>query len=302
MRTSNREFHVSHVSLTSGVSRTRPPQAGERGVSMTRKFLPLLLSTSAAALILGGLGASATRAADIAFGAFQTFSDDSVILNPGATGYAVNDGSGATTLTTTNNITFVPESSSNVVVTPAVSGDTVKSSTSFGSKVNGSAALGDSNFYSVLELGHYIGTPADALDVTFNGLTAGTNYEVQLFFMDTRQNSTYYEEVMNTDNTGASVGQYGFNTTAATGSPYPSGIPVGAYVTGTFTADASTQSLLIYGSKTSIAPGGTITSPDDAQLNASVLAVAATTPEPATLAMLGIAGASLLLLRRRKSA
>ena len=122
-----------------------------------------------------------------------------------------------------------------------------------------------------------------------NGLEAGAEYSVQLFYIDDRNanNATRIQNVADTNGNSASLTN-------------------GSFSTGTFTADASgIQSFELSGDGGGSHFNLLVVTSDDAALStpptSSIGALAASSvPEPTSTALLGLGG--LLLLGRRKRA
>jgi hypothetical protein len=131
------------------------------------------------------------------------------------------------------------------------------------------AALNDNLSWSVLS----------PLQLTLNGLTVGHTYLFQSWVCDPRANVAGRSETLTSG--GATSGVLWTNASAANGG-------VGQYIIGTFTADATSQTIL-YSANT----GGV------AQLNAFQLRTTAT-PEPSAFAMLATMLLGLLAYAWRK--
>ena len=119
-------------------------------------------------------------------------------------------------------------------------------------------------FEQVLDrnLGMEEGNPYSST-ITLSGLTNGTQYQIQFF----------------ADSTGS-------NTQTISGSGSMNSL-TGKYVTGTFTADATSQVLTVaYTGSTNFAVANALT--------------VGVVPEPATLALLGLGGLGVLLRRKRR--
>lgn len=149
-----------------------------------------------------------------------------------------------------------------------------------GTWVTGTYSVGvNPDYANLFERDRYTGGPDTAL--TFSNLSVGQDYEVQIFVADMRGISALWDRVVQMDGTV-------FNTDGwiATG-----GDDSGAIMTGTFTADATTQDFVmnIY-DLSSAAPvsGWTLSA---YQIRA--------VPEPATIGLFGISSVLLLALRRR---
>jgi hypothetical protein len=360
MRTSNREFHVSHVSLTSGVSRTRPPQAGERGVSMLFKNSGWMLG-AAVSVAIGLASSGAASAANVTF-SYNLFSagtpnsgmagDSSLIPFNQTDGLAVYfPGSGSSpNITVANGDTFIP-----VTVTgSSLSASNATSGLSFAASsyangagtnaagtqgnlshhyggyfsANGSTAVtlttGDPLFDSVFTAGgNYDGNTGDAAAITLGGLTVGQTYQFEVYVIDSRTSQQNHNGIgggrsmllYNGNESDIASGAYSTTADFPTSTQYQyaygwgtSGLNgngsgtagttnyIGMAITGVFTADATTQTFNEQQFNTDSSPLAI----QGSQFNAFLLTPEV--PEPAPIAMLGIAGASLLLLRRRISA
>lgn len=120
--------------------------------------------------------------------------------------------------------------------------------------------------------------------INLTGLTINQEYRIQVWTQDARPTSaTDGRETLLGDGTGTST--WGVALESKQVATDPGQILLGEYAIGTFTADATTQSIQV---SNTVAGGETI--------NAySVYAI----PEPATMGLVGIAGGFLLFVRRR---
>ena len=165
----------------------------------------------------------------------------------------------------------------------------------------GSGSITDPSLNDILEGGIF-----DEATLTFSGLTAGLDYELQIFTNDARGGNG----AGGRDNlwqVGFSDGVDPIDLTA------PAGVSIlnnrdpdtltgetsGNFIIGTFTADGTTQSFDFAGTRnafTSIAGG-------QSQINALQLrdVTATAVPEPGSLAVLGL-GSLVMFRRRRRSA
>jgi len=212
----------------------------------------------AIALILGALIAGQAGASTITWGPATDTTGPSDIANTGTLFKAFNSGGAAV------NVNGVAFDKTNAV------GDDINFS--FFSGAAGGGSLGNAALLALLDTATYtqLQTPSP---VTLTGLTPGSPYELQLFFMDQRSFSV--DRTVTYSSGGNSVTLEADPNNASTA-------PFGQYVIGTFTADATTQ-------------GFVITGPIVQQVNAWQLRVV---PEPSSLALLGL-GVGLLVLQRR---
>lgn len=266
---------------------------------------------------LAGLAAvcsfvTAVQAATITWGSATNISGDTDVSNLGTTYYAANLGFsggsaapngtwGPSTQTTINGVTFAGiylntmSTSSSVVstvvtFTPSSAIDTnagisVKgtTSTTFGSTINGGTTLATAfsslttNYQSLLGQAVY-GATTLSPTLTFSGLTQGKTYQFQWWASDTRSNQA----------NGFSVTATAGNSVTLDVNTSSSGNALGQYALGTFTADASTQSIVF-------SQAGAM------QINGFQLRDISSIPEPSTYAALAGAGVlGLAVLRRRQ--
>jgi hypothetical protein len=237
--------------------------------------LIICLAASAAAI---GLAGSAI-AAPITWGTPTGISADTDVVTTGTLVNAINGGDG-TVSPTVNGVTFTglagtaevhgSVSSGNITIStssdwPPIRGDVA----TFGSASGGFANLSPS-YQSLLKSGLWQdATPYDT--ITLSNLTVGTQYIFQFWANDSRPSG---RNVTLTDpNSNAVILHEDQGTTSN----------AGQFVTGTFTADATSEAITLTGSSSSILANAM-------QLRA--------VPEPASLSLLGVAG--LMLLNRRK--
>jgi len=199
-------------------------------------------------------------------------------------------GNSSVTATTINGVTFSPF---DVSLASSITVGNVTLSTSGGDGIVGTAGLntfgsGSAPFADLpLAYQSLLGTAAYTncnsctapLDVELSGLTIGGTYEVEVWVNDSRSDpGSYRNETLS----GAPPPTLDFNTTGDGG--------VGQYVIGTFTAGATTESFAILGTD-SYDPNSA------SQINGlEVLA----TPEPSTLALLGLGALALAFAFRGK--
>jgi hypothetical protein len=191
-----------------------------------------------------------------------TFTTDAIVPKSNID-YAVGFGNGSS-VTTASGVTFGPDNSTNAVFNHTQTYD--------GYLSVGGGTTGDAGFNTALTNGDWGGDGT----LTLQNLTPGTTYEALLLVDDTRS----------TGRTG-SVSD-GMNSSSTIQFAFSAGTPVvGAYWEGLFTANATTETILVNNQ------GGD-------QLDALVLS---TVPEPSSLVALGGLGAMGLFLfaRRRKA-
>ena len=240
---------------------------------------PKLMKNLALLSLASLLGFSTTHAATITWSVgpiSTTDGDESDVSTWGDLVEAVNFGA-ATTSTTINTVTFE-------AFTDIGNNHTTDNLSTL---VDQSA---DSNFYTdgntsydTLLDGFIFDTLASEITYTLTGLGIGNVYEVQLFLADDRTNLSlaYYDSYLSVDGSGSSLGG---NSTVFGGDANPALV-----FTGTFTADASTQTFTAQSFEDDNTNRGT-------QLNAYQLR---TIPEPSSTALLGLGGLAFMLRRKR---
>ena len=186
----------------------------------------------AASLGLVGLfNLSVAQAANINWGAAGTFTDNTVLALAGTTAnevYGVDFG-GSGAQTTANGYTFADYvTSGNMSISGGGFG-------LFGGYMTGGAATGDAALDSLMTHGLY-GSMFNT--GTLNNLTAGQAYTVLVLLDDTRGGSAGPSPTFTVTD--------GVTTSPSQQFEFASGSPsVGGYITGTFTADATTQALTV---------------------------------------------------------
>jgi hypothetical protein len=205
----------------------------------------------AAALFAAGVA----QAAVITWGAATTVAGETDVSTQGALTYAESWGLAAANV---NGVDFALVDGVNITRSDGVTDRTTTRTDNVPLTLTQSGSYYDmlrSNWYS-----------ADAgKTITMNNLVSGQEYLVQIWSSDDRYNSTQQEwidgEALQTN--------------------------IGQFKTGTFTADATTQSITI---------GPALSGSNSGILNAmQVRAI----PEPATLGLIGFFGGGLLFVRRR---
>jgi len=222
----------------------------------------VLCVTAIAVLVMGGTAHAAMVTWDLA----QTITGASNIQSAGVTDLA-----GANFGRTTGTTTIVNNGSVDIEFKSLNSGQNVTLSN--GVNVAAASAWGNwggnggisgvgGTFETVLDynLGIEEGNPLSAT-ITLSGLTSGTQYQIQFF----------------ADSTGS-------NTQKISGSDSMNSL-TGKFVTGTFTADATSQVLTV-----------TYTDNNFAVANALTIGVI---PEPATLGLLALGGLAMLKRKRQ---
>ena len=228
----------------------------------SKSALGLAVSLATAIAILAGTANAAT----VTWGSVETITGGSNIQSAGVTDLA-----GANFGRTTGTTTIVNNGSVDIEFKSLNSGQNVTLSN--GVNVAAASAWGNwggnggisgvgGTFETVLDynLGIEEGNPLSAT-ITLSGLTNGTQYQIQFF----------------ADSTGS-------NTQKISGSDSMNSL-TGKFVTGTFTADATSQVLTV-----------TYTDNNFAVANALTIGVI---PEPATLGLLALGGLAMLKRKRQ---
>jgi outer membrane autotransporter protein len=170
--------------------------------------------------------------AQITFAAPGSFTDDSVLIT-GPLVYAVNPGAATDTPVTVGSKTILFQAdnsnlNSNVSIAPT-GGNFVAEN----DYLTGGGTSGNLAFDTVLNNGAYNSNNAGAT-ITLNNLVVNRSYRLELFVADTRSNIV----------DGTFTVTSGSTTTAPQQYAYYQGTPaLGGYITGTFTAASTTQSL-----------------------------------------------------------
>lgn len=198
------------------------------------------------------------------------------------------DTTSGNTATTVNGVAFTPQNTGTPLV--GAGGETIT--------INGGTdnenAFGDGDFSNNGSIFHLIrGATFNVTSIDLSGLTIGNTYLIQAFNHDGRS-SRHNQFITGYDgSTAAPVGQSqlsNFDNGTSTGAR------VGDSIIGTFTADATTQVIPIFGSNNGGTSWGAGNS--QAQINAVQLRTTAVVPEPAS-ALLAFVGLALGLRRRR---
>ena len=228
-------------------------------------------------LALGGAGLltlSVAQAATINWTGQGTISDNTFLSLAGTTANEVYgvDFNGVGSVTTANGYSF---GSGNFTIAGGGSG--------YNGYLNGQTS-GDASLNTLLANGNY-GNTSDNPGTLLN-LTIGLTYNVLAFIDDNRAGAAGGTLFRVNDGTANSPTQlYGTYGSAA-------GNPLGGYLLGTFTADATTQAFTVNNNGQDGSFGS------NAQYNGILLEVAPV-PEPTTFALVG-GGLTLLMALRRK--
>lgn len=208
------------------------------------------------------------------------------VTDVSTTGTLVEARAGGNTMEsfTINSVTFQPTS----ILDAASHEDTINARA--GISLNRS----NSDYYTLLRYGSRTSTPADQ-SITFQGLTVGREYEIQIWASDNQLTRDVADDEGIVLGTGSQAAVSplipGYVTLLYEISPGSTG----QYGIGTFTADSSSQSFKLrrFNNLNSV-PAGTY----HTFVNAVQLRVKDDIPEPATLALL-LAAATSIGLRRR---
>ena len=228
--------------------------------------------------LAGLLAFSTTHASTIIWsvGAISTSDgDESDVSTWGDLVEAVNFGAN-TTSTTINTVTFEAFADGGDNLT------TDNLSTLVDQSADGIDYTQGNSSYNTLLDGFIFDTLASEITYTLTGLSSGLDYEVQLFVSDDRNApAASQDRYISVDASGSALGG---NSTAFRGTANPALV-----FTGTFTADAATQTFTAQTFSALDANAGT-------QLNAYQLRFV---PEPSSTALLGLGGLAFALRRRR---
>ena len=227
---------------------------------MKSKFLPIIIGIAGAAMTLPG------SAAVIAWGSVQAITGAGNIISTGVTSLAgANFGIPTGTTTIVNNGVVDVEfkslrSGENATLSNGITVAAAASWENWG--FQGAVSSIGGTFETVLDSNLGDETNPLTSTITLSDLTVGTLYQIQ-FFADSTGNNGQTIEGSSTMNSRT-----------------------GQFVTGTFTADATSQML-------------TVTSTSGGFAVANALTVGQSIPEPSAAALLGLGG--LTLLRRRRN-
>ncbi|MCX6971150.1 MAG: PEP-CTERM sorting domain-containing protein [Verrucomicrobia bacterium] len=235
---------------------------------------------------------ASSHAATITWATPTAITANSDVYNSGTLVMAYNVGT--STSTTVNGVTFAGFSTSGSSTT--VGNATLSTTTSFGSYNGfGEGATGvwptlSSNYQTLLTNSTYANSEPGTFTLTLSGLTNGQNYVFQIWQNDSR-NYGYGRESLVTG--GANSVTLKYNVGNGTGwLGYVGG--TGQFVTGTFTADSTSQVFTILGTGS----GNFGVAGPSTQLAAFQLQAV---PEPTTWALLGAGLTVVTIFRRRRA-
>lgn len=242
---------------------------------MRRRYTTTIACASLALLVAGTVSA-----ATITWGpAVGLTSAGTEVSTSGTLVQALNFGFGTSSAfnTTINEVPFTGFANAAVTWNDPNSGNFSANSTNVGGSYSGLA------LYSTLLNKWLYSDDAARNTVTLSGLTSGQEYLVQLFMADSRTNQPQFATRFPVIDDG--------EANEFTGPVYGTNGGVGFVINGTFTADGATQTFTInnYNAGSPPTQGGF-------QLNAYQIRAV---PEPATIGLLGAAGAGLMLALRR---
>ena len=249
---------------------------------MRRRYTTTIACASLALLVAGTVSA-----ATITWGpAVDLTLSGTEVSTSGTLVQALNFGRGPNSSafdTTINGVDFtglVNGNTSNLWADPS-SGNFSANTQNVGGSYSGLAT------YSTLLSTWLFSTDAARNTVTLSGLTSGQEYLVQLFMADSRTNQPQFATRFPVIDDG--------EANEFTGPVYGTNGGVGFVINGTFTADGATQTFTINNYNPGDNPGDPATQLGF-QLNAYQIRAV---PEPATIGLLGAAGAGLMLALRR---
>ena len=254
-----------------------------KGLSSSHGFS--LAAAALAAVACIGL-AGAASASTVTWGSAANIAGATDVSTVGTLVVANEFGGTSPTAQTVNGVTFSPFPLTNsasatqgiVTLSAPVTGDTVN--------LNSNTNFGPSNFSAsydaMLRGGGAINSSngLDPMDLTVASLTPGAQYLVEIWVNDSRGYAVSRQETLSGSSSDSAVIDYL--------------TPPGQFITGTFIAD-NTGSQTI--SMTPVDQASYGPTQADAQINAFQLRAV---PEPATVALLGVGAAGLLLATRKR--
>lgn len=221
---------------------------------------------------------------------YQGVNDGGFVDTAGNVAVAYNATATVGGTTTVNGVTFTNAQFGDVVT--GVGTETIRLTPARVSTDNNQGAFGDGSFSSNVDnVFDLIGGASFRVeDIILEGLSIGTQYQIQVITNDARRNDAF--KVGFSDGVSAAniTGVSDLNNNPASGG----GEASGDYILGTFTATAASMSIRVTGTNNGTVPP-TVNNASEAQVNAVQLRVV---PEPGSLALLSLGG--LLIARRRR--
>lgn len=249
--------------------------------------------TAGVALLAAGIAQAAVITWQPSVNMYQGSTVETFVNTAGTTAVAYNNTPDAVNgNVTVNGVAFTQTLVGNTLVGTGGESITINGGT------DNASAFGDGEFSSNGNIYHLIqGATYEVNSITLGGLQTGQEYLIQVFNNDAR-GTRNLNFVVGYDDGNGSATQDG--TSQLNNSPVDGSSPIfpetdaGDSILGTFTADAATMTINVYGSGNGGASWATAVG--QSQINAIQLRAI---PEPATLGLVAAFGGAILFIRRR---